>query len=283
MDSIPGDFRQASTIHFAGHPPIDAAGARRWVARGQDFVVEWIESAGDAAPVFVDSAHEMIVLPIGASAFLSVGAGTATAPPRSVCIVPAGRLSLSLAAGGRCAVFCSQRSDLSEHGAINAGRYRSRDPRIAGPAPAWPRRQAVRGIEVIAVDGVQAPADNPRLKMFQSETLSINWAEYAGPRDRALLSPHSHADFEQGSLAVEGEFMHHMRWPWGRDANLWHDDEHLPLRAPSLVVTPPEVIHTTEGLGTGNHLLIDIFSPPRRDFFDKGWVANGSGYEPPRR
>ena len=117
--------------------------------------------------------------------------------------------------------------------------------------------------------------------MFQSETLSINWAEYDGPRDRAMLSPHSHDDFEQGSLGLQGDFVHHLRWPWGRNSNLWRDDQHVQLGSPSLMVVPPQVIHTTEGVGPGRHLLIDVFSPPRSDFIAKNWIFNASHYAAP--
>jgi hypothetical protein len=128
---------------------------------------------------------------------------------------------------------------------------------------------------------VKAPADNPRLKMFQSATLSINWVEYTGPRDRTALSPHSHADFEQISLAAAGDFVHHFRANWARNANLWRDDVHARVPSPSVAVIPVHLVHTTEGIGDERHLLIDVFSPPRRDFIAKGWVANAQDYEPP--
>jgi hypothetical protein len=124
-------------------------------------------------------------------------------------------------------------------------------------------------------------AGRPRLKMLQSATLSINWVEYEGVRDRTQLSPHSHDDFEQGSLAIHGDFVHHLRLPWGPDANQWRDDLHLSAPAGSLSIVPPGLIHTSEGLGEGRHLLIDVFCPPRGDFIAKGWVANSSDYLPP--
>ena len=128
------------------------------------------------------------------------------------------------------------------------------------------------------MDEVSAPADNPRLKFLQTQTLSINWVEYQGPRNRAALSPHAHSDFEQGSLALAGNFVHHLRAPWGPDANAWQDDRHEAMGSPSLLVVPVELIHTSEGVGPGHHLLIDIFCPPRADFIAKGWMANASDY-----
>jgi hypothetical protein len=108
--------------------------------------------------------------------------------------------------------------------------------------------------------------------------MSINVVGYLGPRDRSTLSPHSHTEFEQGSLALRGDFIHHLRTPWGSNADQWRDDEHLPAGSPSLVVVPEHVIHTSEGVHDGQHLLVDIFSPPRADFIAAGWVFNSGDY-----
>jgi hypothetical protein len=152
-------------------------------------------------------------------------------------------------------------------------------PRIAPTVPAYRPRGAATAIRVVSIDAFQAPADNPRLKMLQSATLSINWVEYDGLRDRRSLSPHSHADLEQGSLAVAGHFVHHLRQNWGKNADQWRDDRHLEVGSPSLMVVPVNLIHTTEGVRAEHHILIDIFSPPRRDFIAKRWVENASDYE----
>lgn len=45
-----------------------------------------------------------------------------------------------------------------------------------------------------------------------------------------------------------------------------------------MMTVPVQLIHTTEGVGDGRHLLIDVFSPPRHDFIGKGWVANAADY-----
>ena len=70
----------------------------------------------------------------------------------------------------------------------------------------------------------------------------------------------------------------HIRTPWGSDANQWRDDEHIEASADSLLIIPPELLHTTEGVGVGRHILIDVFAPPRDDFIAKGWVHNAGDY-----
>ena len=84
-------------------------------------------------------------------------------------------------------------------------------------------------------------------------------------------------------MAVAGDFLHHLRVDWGKNANEWREDEHKLAGSPSVLVIPPELIHTTEGVGAGHHLLVDIFAPPRRDFIAKNWVLNSSEYLDPRK
>lgn len=274
--------RELSMIEFSRHAPFESDGARRWRARAQNFSVEWIEAHRDGAAVSYGSLHETLVLVFDEAVQLSHRESPAVvAAPRSVCIVPAGRVAMRMAAGGVCVVLASQRDDLDENTCLNAALFEDHDVRIKPSTPAFQRLGAGGSVQVIAIDSFAAPANNPRLKMLQSETLSINWVEYDGPRDRGTLSPHSHADLEQGSLAVSGRFVHHLRHAWGRNADAWREDQHLEVGSPSLMVVPVYLIHTSEGVHAGHHLLIDVFSPPRRDFIAKGWVHNAADYSDP--
>ncbi len=102
------------------------------------------------------------------------------------------------------------------------------------------------------------------------------------PRDTAKLSPHSHADFEQGSLSLSGTVMHHLRTPWTPDMSTWRDDEHVEYRSPALLVIPANLVHTTAYAGGDPNWFIDVFSPPRVDFSEKpGWVRNADEYPMP--
>lgn len=179
-------------------------------------------------------------------------------PPRSVTILPPADYWLNLAPRQQAVLVTTRR------------------PPEAGPG--YTRRGDANALLTYDVDAMTPHAGNPRLKIFQSAVTSINWVEYGGPRDRARLSPHAHEDFEQGGLALRGAFVHHLRLPWGKDADAWEADRHIAAPSPSLTVIPPRWIHTSEGVGAAEHLLIDVFSPPRRDFREKGWVLNASDY-----
>jgi hypothetical protein len=55
--------------------------------------------------------------------------------------------------------------------------------------------------------------------------------DYDGPRATAQRSAHIRTgDFEQGSLAVAGEFVYHLRGEWGKNTNEWREDEHKRAR-----------------------------------------------------
>ncbi|RKP56632.1 hypothetical protein [Pararobbsia silviterrae] len=249
------------------------------VARGQNFFVQWLEGAG--TPFVAKSAHEMMVLlpDAGEGATLRLDDGHEhVIRGRSVVIVPAGRVTLDVAPAGRAVLIASSRPDLGDGAALNDADYASPDARIIGSEAGYRRADGVDTLRVIDIDAITPPADKPRLKMLQTDTLSINWVEYHDARDRSKLSPHSHTNFEQGSLAIDGHFVHHLRVQWGPDANQWREDAHLAAGPASMIAIPVQLIHTTEGVGAGRHLLIDVFSPPRKDFIEKGWVSNAADY-----
>jgi mannose-6-phosphate isomerase-like protein (cupin superfamily) len=199
------------------------------------------------------------------------------APARSVVIVPEGMTSVHLKGAGRfIRLFAPAAEELS---AVTIEGSIADIQKSADLLPLFPGfSRAGTGPLVYRLDDLPNSRGMPRAKLFQSATMSINWVEYYGPRERTALSPHSHQNFEQGSLALEGQFIHHFRSPWGCDANQWRKDEHVKAGSDSLAIIPPTLVHTTEGVGQGRQILIDIFAPPRRDFIAKGQILNAVDY-----
>ncbi|WP_454651243.1 hypothetical protein [Bradyrhizobium liaoningense] len=245
-------------------------------ARGQNFVVDWIEGSKDASFV-ARSIREVMLIAWGDSGARLRHEGVDTVMRgRTIAILPAGETEVTLDGPSTLIRLSSVNALLDGLSPANSEIYARPDPAVAPPGA--PSKALLSGVRLHSIDAIKAPGDKPRLKMLRSADLSINWVEYNGLRDRRALSPHDHVDFEQGSLAISGDFVHHLRVPWGPDATQWQDDRHVEAPAASLMVIPPRVIHTTEGLGEGHHILVDVFCPPRADFLANGWVANGQEY-----
>lgn len=243
----------------------------------RSFVVGWT-AGGAGAPLEVDVDTEYLVLLPDCGAELLFPGGSVRAPARSVCILPPGRTAVLLDRTERCIRLFSAGTGGLAAVAGPAQAAAAGLPVLAQVHPAFERIGNGDRPVVHAIDDLPNSPGMPRAKLFQSATLSINWVEYDGPRNRQALSPHAHTDIEQGSLAIEGAFVHHIRTPWGPDADNWQDDAHLSCAKASLAIIPPPIIHTTEGVGRTPHLLIDIFSPPRRDFIARGAVLNANAY-----
>lgn len=275
----PFSVRKRSFQVFDEASSTQIGSARRWLMRGQNFILEWLQAGTTGETVFVESEYETLVLmPDTGGSILRAGRPAIESPADSVCIVPAGLYSIALEPGGSYAVIASTRKDIDMESMLNATAYANHDDRIEPIGVPYKRCVNPDEVQVLRADEIAASADKPRLKIIQTETLSINWVAYEGPRTRTELSPHHHTSYEQGSLAIRGNYTHHLRVQWGKNADLWQDDEHCAAPSPSLLVIPVNLIHTSEGVGNDAHLLIDIFSPPRADFIANGWVYNSGDY-----
>ncbi|MEU7712412.1 hypothetical protein ACGF5H_06640 [Micromonospora chalcea] len=261
---------------------VSDAGSRTWLVRGQHLVLSWTEAvAGDR---FARSAQpdEYAVLMYSGSAPVRVSAdgGSAEVAQEAFVVVPPGDSVVeALADGPVIRVLSTLAPDLAG-AAANAAAYREPDPRCA-PLAAWP--DPVDGFRLRVYPLAEHPIEPGRFgRIFRTTNMMINFlAEEPTPRDPLRLSPHSHDDFEQLSFGVKGEFVHHIRYPWGPDSTRWRPDDHGRLGVPSLCVIPPPTVHTTQGVGD-HQQLIDMFAPPRADFSAKtGWVRNADDYPMP--
>ncbi|MFS8198317.1 hypothetical protein ACLVWQ_06475 [Streptomyces sp. CWNU-52B] len=278
-------------LEFTDRAPtaVSPAGSRTWVTRGQNVVLVWTDAvAGDRLPR-TGQPDEYAVLLYSDSAAIRVTAGgdgtddSAGAGERqevdeeAFVVVPPGDSVIEVLTDGPVVrLFSSLAEDLSDT-AVNADTYAGPDPRCAPLVP-WP--EPVGGFRLRVYRLADTPISEGRFgRIFRTTNLMVNFlAEEPSPRNPLKLSPHTHDDFEQLSLAVKGEFIHHLQYPWGPDSTQWRPEEHSGVGSPSLTVIPPPAVHTTQGVGPYQQ-LIDIFSPPRQDFSARpGWVLNETDY-----
>ncbi|PKA68160.1 hypothetical protein ATI02_0905 [Pseudomonas baetica] len=256
---------------------------RAWYARGQNFICVYLE--GQAGAVFsrLGQVDEFCVLIPDAATALEIqatGKAAVAVAGESIAFVPPGDSSIRVTQSGRLVlIFTTRSADLCAK-CINADSYVDARENIP-PFQPWP--EPVGGYQLRHYRLNVAPAPGRFGRIWRCSTLMINFLEaQVGPRDVTKLSPHHHDDFEQGSFALDGAFVHHIRWPWTPNLHDWLADDHEHCGSPSIAVIPPPAIHTSMGVAPGLNQLIDIFSPPRMDFsLQDGWVLNADDYPLP--
>ena len=269
-------------LFYETAPQLEDAGTRTWLTRGQNFLVAHTHAQAGAALERRGQVDEYVfILPDrDTSARVSAGGTTHDVPGFSLVIVPPGDSRIELPEGGRAErIFSTQSDDLNAL-CSNAASYAEPHPNIP-PFEPWPEPRGGYKVRVYSLD---VPPTKGRFgRIFRCTTLMVNYLDpQEGPRDTTKLSPHHHDDFEQGSLALEGSYTHHLRWPWTTDLSAWREDQHARCGSPSLTVIPPPAIHTSRGMDQGLNQLVDIFSPPRQDFSRQpGWVLNADEYPMP--
>jgi hypothetical protein len=278
-----GPFDAASLGHYDREPPQQVEALfRTWLTRGQNFLIACSETRPGA--VLARSAQPdeyMALLPDAATVVeVTTPAGTERIAGNSLVILPPGDSGLRMVNGGGLWRILTTASEDLAAACGNAAAYAAPHRHVAPAAP-WPAPPGGFRVRAYSLD---VPASPDRFgRIFRCTTLMVNCLYgWPGKRDPRRMSPHHHDDFEQGSLALEGGFTHHLRWPWTTDMTEWRADEHHECGSPSVCIIPPPAIHTTQAVGAGMNTLVDVFCPPRLDFSaTPGWVLNAADYPAP--
>ena len=262
---------------------VSALGSRSWYARSQNCCVAYSEvQPGDTLTRDQQPDEYMVLFPSpDAAATVTAGGDRAEVRGASVVVVPPGSSEIAVDAGGEVVrLFSNRTADLLAQ-CRNADAYAEPDPNVA-PFTPWPDPPAGFGIRVYRLADI--PQDPARFgRLLRCSTIMVNYFYVDDlPRDPKQLSPHHHDDFEQISLQLGGDYVHHIRTPWTVDLGDWRDDEHQFCASPAITVIPPPTVHTSQSVGHMPHQLVDIFCPPRIDFsLRPGWVLNDDEYPMP--
>ncbi|WP_329013197.1 hypothetical protein [Streptomyces sp. NBC_00690] len=254
-----------------------------WVSRAQNMVIAYTRPTLGCRLGAFDLTHEHVLLLVQDSSAVQVTSGddTVTLHGQGLIVIPPGPGAITALGEGDVVRLVQADEPGWAERARNAASYDTPHPRVAPLIP-WP--EPVDGDRLRVHPLADIPEDPKRFgRIFRTRAFMVNFLPPTiGPRDPSQLSPHHHDDFEQVSLAVAGEFVHHIRTPWTADSHTWRDDDHQSVASPSTTVIPPPTVHTSAATGRGLNQLIDIFSPPREDFSDQpGWVLNAEQYPRP--
>jgi hypothetical protein len=268
---------EVETVRFVQGNAFDAGGTSSWYARGQNFVVGYSVLAENARLAWRDDAYEYVVGVVEGTLDVQSAAGSGEARADAAVIVPPGESVITARTPATLfRVFAPAPPQLKDV-CLNWSSYETPRDNVA-PFELWPE-----------------PADGYKLRIYQysdfpqgarkiirSRNIMLNWEGHPGgpPRDLKRFTPHSHDDFEQGSLELWGNYIHHLRYPWDADFTSWRDDQRLRVEPPGLTIMPVRVIHTSQGMAERN-CLADIFAPPRLDFSLAGYVYNAKEYPMP--
>lgn len=268
---------EVESIRFADITADKSPGGLSWYARGQNFLVAYSVLETGAVLQSPDLEMEHIIGVVEGALQIEGKSGSGRAHADAVVIAPPG--------GG--VIRAIDRAVLFRV-------FAPAPPELAGVCANWVSYDVPRD-NVASFELWPEPPDGYKLriyqydqmpqgsrKVFRSRNIMVNWEGHPGGpvRDLKRFTPHSHADFEQGSLELWGSYVHHLRYPWEADFTAWRPDQRLPVTPPGLTIMPVNVIHTSQGLNERN-CLADIFAPPRLDFSLAGYVYNDLEYPMP--
>jgi hypothetical protein len=275
-------FREPSFgRYYADAPQVVGEGYRSWITRSGNFAIVYTE-ADAGAKIGGDFVDEHFVYIVDGRLGLAAGGDEAVLEGESLAIFPPGRAEIEFLQAGAMTQVITQAEALVGQ-AANAAAYAEGAPELA-PADPWPMPAGGYRLRTYALPYYYSSGG--LVNAFRTRKLMLcPYPQFPAARDVTALTPHSHADFEQASVALEGDWIHHLRTPWTPNMHDWRPDDHAEIGSPSTTIIPAGVVHTSRGVagaGTGWRLL-DVFGPPRVDFSQRpGVVRNADEYPMPR-
>jgi hypothetical protein len=268
---------EVETVRFADSPPVEAEGCQSWHARAQNFLVGYSTLKQGASLRAIEPDYEHVLGLVEGTIRIESESGSREATADAIAIVPPGESRLDALTNALLfRVFAPPPQGLAEQ-CLNWSSYATPRDNVA-PFELWPA--PVDGYKLRIYQYADMPSESR--KIFRSRNIMVNWEGHPGGprRDLKRFTPHSHEDFEQGSLELWGSYVHHLRYPWEADSTAWRADQRLPVTPPGLTIMPVNVIHTSQGMADRN-CLADLFAPPRLDFSLAGYVYNADDYPMP--
>jgi hypothetical protein len=256
---------------------VDLKGSQTWWIRSQNLVVAFTRARGGSVLQRAGQPDAYMAMLRGPNAQASISAdgGGCEITSETLAIIDAEDSEIAIAQDCVLLRMFSSRSEDLAALCLNTEAYRDPDPNVTLLPPAPHSR--IGGVTTYVMAEIPKMADRFG-RIYSSDALMLNYM-YAeeGPRDPDRLSPHSHDDFEQVSIQLEGNYIHDLRTPWTPRLCDWQPDEHLAASSPAILVIPPPLVHTSRWVGEGLHQLADAFAPPRPDFSEMpGWLLNAS-------
>lgn len=267
---------EPSVTEFNGPPQVPSEPS--WITRSANFAVRLTRAKAGTSLYRDDNPDEYFVLLPQTGATVTAGGQTAEADQGTLLLLPPGESRIVAKGEGLIvSIFSAEALDIVTQ-AENSHLYT--EP-VAAPLTSWPMPKGGYQLRVYKLDDYIR--QDMLMRLFRSRNLMVNvFRPREVPRDIAKLSPHAHEDFEQGSLALKGDWTHHLRYPWTPDKRTWRADSEVKVGSPSLTVIPAKVIHTSHNTNEGGSWLVDIFAPPRADFSRRpGLVNNAVEYPMP--
>jgi len=238
----------AQTYHFGKTEPEELDGLRNWYARGKSFVIVYTEAqAGAGITRRGETDEHLVILYDDCEVLVRAGTETQRISGRKLLFLPPGDSFVEVVRGGRIVQASTTRSapDLVAKSACDP--LTAADPNVAEYAPAGAPHD---GYRIRSYDLTSDPVPGAFAAVWRcSSFLVLRGFWTKAPRDITRLSPHTHVNFQQSNLFMEGQFRANLRWPWVADKREWRPDQELEFTAPAVLITPAQTVHTIEARG----------------------------------